>query len=304
MPGAGTDVGLSTTVTPMPSANANGITLEYETFGDPVSPPVLLIMGLGAQLTMWDLPFCLGLADAGFYVIRYDNRDVGRSTWFDEAGEPGLAELLAGSVTPAYSMSDMAADAAGLLDALGLESAHIVGASMGGMIAQTFAIAYPERTRTLVSIMSTTGDPKVGQPHPQALAALTAPAPTSRDQVMEQSVVSWRIIGSPGFPFDEEAVRERAAAGYDRAFHPAGMARQMAAILFQPDRTAGLARVTAPALVIHGAADPLVDPSGGKATAAAIPGAQIKLIPGMGHDLPPELIVEMVADLAKHFKQE
>jgi pimeloyl-ACP methyl ester carboxylesterase len=288
---------------PMSSAIANGITIEYETFGDPESPPVLLIMGLGGQLTAWDLPFCNELADAGFYVIRYDNRDVGRSTWFDEAGEPGLAELLAGSVTPTYTMSDMAADAAGLLDALDLESAHIVGASMGGTIAQTFAIAYPERTRTLVSIMSTTGDPSVGQPHPQALAALMAPVPTSRDEVVDQSVISWRVIGSPGFPFDEQAVREHAAAAYDRAFHPGGTARQLAAIIFQPDRTAALAAVMAPALVIHGEADPLVDPSGGKATAAAIPGAQLKLVPGMGHDLPPELISEIVADLAKHFNQ-
>jgi pimeloyl-ACP methyl ester carboxylesterase len=287
----------------MSSTTANGITIEYETFGDPESPPVLLIMGLGAQLTAWDPPFCNELADAGFYVIRYDNRDVGRSTWFDEAGEPGLAELLARSVTPAYTMSDMAADAAGLLDALGIESAHIVGASMGGMIAQTFAIAYPERTRTLVSIMSTTGDSSVGQPHREALAALTAPAATSRDGVMDQGVTSWRIIGSPGFPFDEQAVRERAAAAYDRAFHPAGMARQMAAIIFQPDRTAALGTITAPALVIHGEADPLVDPSGGKATAAAIPGAQLKMVPGMGHDLPPELFGELAADLAKHFSR-
>ncbi len=287
----------------MPSAKSNGITIEYETRGDPESPPVLLIMGLGAQLTMWDLPFFGGLADAGFYVIRYDNRDVGLSTWFDDAGEPGLAELLSGSATPAYSMSDMAADAAGLLDALGIESAHIVGVSMGGMIAQTFAIEFPARTRSLVSIMSTTGAKDVGQPQPQALAALTAAPPTSRDEVMDASVTSWRIIGSPGFSFDEEAVRERAAASYDRAFHPAGTARQMAAIIFQPDRTAALADVTVPTLVIHGEADPLVDPSGGKATAAAIPGAQLKIIPGMGHDLPPDLVGEMVGDLAKHFAQ-
>ncbi|MGA2210391.1 MAG: alpha/beta hydrolase [Acidimicrobiales bacterium] len=287
----------------MSSAIANGITIEYETFGDPGSAAVLLIMGLGGQLTAWDLPFCNELADAGFYVIRYDNRDVGRSTWFDEAGEPGLAELLAGSVSPAYTMSDMAADAAGLLDALGLDAAHIVGASMGGMIAQTFAIAYPERTRTLVSIMSTTGDRSVGQPHPQALAALAAPVPTSRDAVIAQSVEGGRIIGSTGYPFDEQAVRERAAAAYDRAFHPGGTARQLAAILSQPDRTTDLSAVRAPALVIHGEADPLVDPSGGRATAAAIPGAQLKLIPGMGHDLPPALTSEIVADLAKHFSR-
>ena len=288
---------------PMPAATANGITIEYETFGDPGSPPVLLIMGLGGQLAMWDPSFCTALADAGFYVIRYDNRDVGRSTWFDDAGEPDLAELLAAKVTPPYSVSDMAADAAGLLDALGLASAHVVGVSMGGMIAQTFAIEYPERTRTLVSIMSTTGDRTVGAPHPEALAALTAPAPATRDEAIEQGAAVWRVIGSPGFPFDEQAVRERAAASYDRAFHPAGTARQMAAIMSQPDRTAALANVGVPALVIHGEADPLVDPSGGKATAAAIPRARLKLVPGMGHDLPPELFGELVTDLAGHFHQ-
>ena len=287
----------------MPAATANGITIEYETFGDPSSPPVLLIMGLGGQLTAWDPAFCNALADAGFYVIRYDNRDVGRSTWLDDAGAPDLAELLTGTATAAYSMSDMAADAAGLLDALGLASAHIVGASMGGMIAQTFAIAYPQRTLTLVSIMSTTGDTTVGQPSPEALAALTAPPPTTRDVVMEQAVKAWRLIGSPGFPFDEEAVRERAAADYDRGFHPSGTARQLAAIIFQPDRASALAGVGVPALVIHGEADPLVDPSGGKATAAAIPGARLKLIPGMGHDLPPELFGELVTELTGHFRE-
>jgi pimeloyl-ACP methyl ester carboxylesterase len=287
----------------MPAAAANGITIEYETFGDPGSPPVLLIMGLGGQLTAWDPAFCNALANAGFYVIGYDNRDVGRSTWFDDAGAPDLTELLTGTATAAYSMSDMAADAAGLLDALGLASAHIVGVSMGGMIAQTFAIAYPERTLTLVSIMSTTGDTTVGQPSAEALAALTAPPPTTRDEVMDQAVKAWRLIGSPGFPFDEGAVRERAAADYDRGFHPSGTVRQLAAIIFQPDRTSSLAGVGVPALVIHGEADPLVDPSGGKATAAAIPGARLKLIPGMGHDLPPELFGELVTELTDHFRE-
>jgi pimeloyl-ACP methyl ester carboxylesterase len=287
----------------MPTATANGITIEYETFGDPGSPPVLLIMGLGGQLTAWDPAFCSALADAGFYVIRYDNRDVGRSTWFDEAGQPDLEQFLAGTATPAYSMSDMTADAVGLLDALGLPSAHVVGLSMGGMIAQTLAIEHPQRTRTLVSIMSTTGDRTVGQPHPDALAVLMVPAPTTRAQVIEQGAKSWRVIGSPGFPFDEHAVRERAAAAYDRAFHPSGTARQLAAIMSQADRTPALANVHVPALVIHGDADPLVDPSGGKATAAAIPGARLKLVPGMGHDLPPQLFDDLVADLAGHFQQ-
>ena len=285
----------------MPAAAANGITIEYETFGDPGAPPVLLIMGFTAQLTMWDEAFCTTLADAGHFVIRYDNRDVGLSTWLDDAGQPDLLELLGGTATAPYSIGDMAADAAGLLDALALPSAHIVGVSMGGMIAQTFALDHPERTRTLTSIMSTTGDPAVGQPSADALAALVPPPPTSRQEAMDQGAMTWKIIGSPGYPFDEEAVRERAASFYDRAFHPAGNSRQLAAIVTQPDRTAALAGVTAPTLVIHGEADPLVDPSGGKATAAAVPGATLKLVPGMGHDLPAELTDEFVTELVGHF---
>lgn len=285
----------------MTSASAHGITLEYETFGDPGSPPVLLIMGLGAQLTAWDPDFCRGLAETGFFVIRYDNRDVGLSTWFDDAGTPDMAALLGGTATSAYALADLAADAVGLLDALGIPAAHIVGASMGGMIAQTFAIAYPGRTRTLTSIMSTTGDPTVGQPHPDALATLMTEPATSREGAVDQAAVTWKVIGSTGYPFDEASVRDRAARDYDRAFHPAGTARQLAAIITQPDRTASLATLDVPTLVIHGEADPLVDPSGGRATAAAIPGASLTLVPGMGHDLPPELHAQFIADLAAHF---
>jgi pimeloyl-ACP methyl ester carboxylesterase len=287
----------------MPTATANGITIEYETFGDPAAPPVLLIMGFAGQLTLWDPGFCADLADAGFYVIRYDNRDVGLSTWLDDTGEPDLLALLGGDASAPYSIADMAADAAGLLDALGLDAAHIVGVSMGGMIAQAFAIDHPARVRTLTSIMSSTGDPMVGQPDPDALAALVPAPPTSRQEAMDQDVVMWRTIGSPGFPFDEAMVRERAGAAYDRAFHPAGNSRQFAAIATQPDRTAPLAAVTAPTLVIHGEADPLVDPSGGRATAAAIPGARLHLVPGMGHDMPQELSDPFVAELAAHFAQ-
>jgi pimeloyl-ACP methyl ester carboxylesterase len=287
----------------MTSATANGISIEYETFGDPGAPPVLLIMGLGGQLTAWDPDFCRALAAAGFFVIRYDNRDVGLSTWFDDAGDPDIGALLAGTASSPYAITDLAADAAGLLDALGIASAHIVGVSMGGMIAQTFAIDFPERTRTLVSIMSTTGDPTVGQPHPDALATLMVPPATSREEAIEQSVATWRVIGSTGFPFDEDRVREQAATDYERGFHPAGTARQLAAIITQPDRTKELSVLDVPALVIHGEADPLVDPSGGQATAAAIPGATLDLVPGMGHDLPPERTDQLVADLAAHFSR-
>src|ERR1700722_7176387 len=191
----------------MPTQEANGITIEYDTFGDPSSPPVLLIMGLGAQMTLWDPAFCQAIADRGYFVIRFDNRDIGLSTWLDDAGVSELGDVMSGAVAPAYSLADMAADAAGLLDALGIESAHIVGASMGGMIAQSFAIDFPTKTRTLTSIMSTTGDLAVGQPSPEALGALLGPAPTSREEAIERAVQSSKVIGSPGYPFDEANIR-------------------------------------------------------------------------------------------------
>jgi len=277
----------------MPSAHANEMTIEYETFGSPTSPPVLLIMGLGGQLIAWDTAFCTALADAGFYVIRFDNRDVGLSTWLDDmAPDP-----------PPYSLGDMADDAAGLLDALRIPAAHVVGGSMGGMIAQTFAIAHPERTLTLVSIMSTTGNRSVGQPTPEALAALMTPRPATREEAIELGVKVAVVVGSPGYPANEQRQRDLIAASFDRAFHPAGFARQLAAINSQPDRTEALGTVRVPTLVIHGKADPLVTPSGGQATADAVQGARLKLVPGMGHNLPPELYGELVDDLAAHFRQ-
>jgi pimeloyl-ACP methyl ester carboxylesterase len=285
----------------MTSAAANGITIEYATTGNPDHPPLLLIMGLGAQLIAWDDEFVEALGQRGFYVIRYDNRDVGRSTWFDEAGVPDMASLVAADAPqPAYLVSDMADDAAGLLAALGIPSAHVLGASMGGMIAQSFALQYPEWTRSLVSIMSSTGVP---QTHPEVLEALTADPPTDRAGVIDQSVKAWGLIGSPGFPMHEERIRAKAAAAYDRAFHPEGTARQTVAILASPDRAPALAKVEVPTLVIHGESDRLVDPSGGRATAAAIPGAELWTIPGMGHDLPPELfdqVADRVAALARN----
>jgi pimeloyl-ACP methyl ester carboxylesterase len=285
----------------MPTKSANGIEIEYDTFGDATSPPVLLIMGLGVQMTLWDPVFCQAIADRGYYVIRFDNRDIGLSTWFDDAGVSEIGDVMSGSATAPYSLVDMATDAADLLDALGIESAHIVGASMGGMIAQTFAIEFPSKTRTLTSIMSTTGDVAVGQPTPEALGALLDPPPTSRDEAIEASVRTAKVIGSPGYPFDESRLRERAGSDYDRAFHPAGMARQLAAVVSQPDRTSALQSVRVPTLVIHGADDPLVVPSGGSATAAAVPGAKLMVVPGMGHDLPPALFGELADSLAEHF---
>jgi len=284
----------------MASTTANDITIEYETAGDPSHPPLLLIMGLGGQLIAWDDDFVAALVAKGFYVVRFDNRDVGLSTWFDQAGTPDLRDLFTGEVHPAYLLADRADDAAGLLDAMGIESAHILGVSMGGMITQSLAIGHPDRVRTMVSIMSTTGDPSVGQPSEDAIAALLVAPPVDRDGAIETSVKTWKVIGSPGFPFHEDRVRADAGAAYDRATHPAGVARQMVAILSSPDRTPALLSLDVPTLVIHGESDPLVNPTGGKATAEAVPGAALWAIPGMGHDLPPELFGEIADRVAAH----
>jgi pimeloyl-ACP methyl ester carboxylesterase len=284
----------------MPSAAVNRITIEYETTGDPAHPALLLIAGLGGQLTAWDERFVAALVAKGFYVVRHDNRDVGRSTWFDEAGAPDPLVALAGNAQAAYSLADMADDAAGLLEALGVECAHVLGVSMGGMIAQTLALRHPGRVQTLTSIMSTTGDPAVGQPHPEAVAALLALAATDRETAVETAVQTWRVIGSPGFPFHEDRVRVDARVDNDRAFHPDGTVRQLVAILSSPDRTPDLKALDLPTLVIHGDSDPLVDPTGGSATAAAIPGATLWMIEGMGHQVPPELFGEIADRVAAH----
>jgi pimeloyl-ACP methyl ester carboxylesterase len=284
----------------MPSTAANDITIEYETAGDPGHPVLLLIMGLGGQLIAWDDEFVAALVAKGFYVVRFDNRDVGLSTWFDEAGTPDLAAAFTGEVQAAYLLSDMAGDAAGLLDALGIESAHVLGVSMGGMIAQSLAIGHPTRVRTMISIMSTTGDRSVGQPSPEAIGALLVPPPADRDAAIDMSVKTWQVIGSPGFPFHEDRIRAGAAAAYDRAIHPAGVARQLVAILSSPDRTPALRGLDVPTLVVHGESDALVNPTGGKATADAVPGATLWTIPGMGHDLPIELFEEVADRVAAH----
>jgi pimeloyl-ACP methyl ester carboxylesterase len=282
------------------TTTANGITIEYETAGDSGAPPLLLVNGLGGQLIAWHPGLVAALVAEGFFVIRFDNRDVGRSTWFDEAGPADVVGAMAGRAKAAYLLTDMAQDAAGLLDALGLPSAHVLGVSMGGMIAQTFAIHHPDRVRGLVSIMSRTGDPTVGLPEPQAIGLLLAAPATDRDGVVKQSVTVWKVIGSPGYPFHEDEVRAAAGASFDRAFHPGGTARQLVAVLASGDRTAALRRLDCPTLVIHGAEDPLVAPSGGKATAAAIPGADLWVVPGMGHHIPPELHGELVGRVAAH----
>lgn len=284
----------------MPSTPANGITLEYETSGDRGAPPLLLIMGLGGQLTAWDDEWVAALVERGFYVARFDNRDMGRSTWFDGEGPADILAAMNGKGDAPYLLGDMADDTAALLDALGLPSAHVVGVSMGGMIGQTLAINHPSRVLSLVSIMSTTGDPAVGAPTPAALNMLFRAPAADRDGAIAQSVEVWQTIGSPGFPFHEDKVRAEAAAAYDRAFHPEGTGRQLMAILSSGDRTPGLTKLDCPTLVIHGEADPLVDLSGGRATADAVPGAQLVTVPGMGHHLPPELTGELTDRIAAH----
>jgi pimeloyl-ACP methyl ester carboxylesterase len=287
-------------------ATANGIEIEYDIHGDDGAPPLLLIMGLGAQLTMWRDDFVSQLADEGFRVIRYDNRDVGLSTWFDEAGVPDLLGAMTTGQLPApvYTMDDMADDAAGLLDALGIPAAHIVGASMGGMIAQTFALRHPTRTLSLCSIMSTTGNPEVGQPSPELIGQmLLAQPPSTAEEAEEAALLATKLIGSPSYPADEARTRAFARAAFERANHPAGTARQMAAIVTQADRTADLAGVRVPTLVIHGDSDTLVAPSGGQATANAIPGAELWVQEGVGHDLPPALYEATVARIAHNARR-
>jgi pimeloyl-ACP methyl ester carboxylesterase len=261
--------------------------VAHETFGDPADPPVLLVMGLATQMLAWPDEFCADIASRGHHVIRFDNRDVGLSTHLDGAPPPDLAAALAGDTSSAsYTLADMAADTVGLLDALGIDSTHLVGASMGGMIAQTVAIEHPGRVRSLTSIMSTTGDRAVGAATREAVQVLLAPAARTREEAIERTVETMRVIGSPGYDRDEAWIRDRAGRAYDRAHDPHGVLRQLLAIAASPDRTPALARIRVPTLVIHGADDPLIDVSGGRATAAAIPGAELVVIEGMGHDLP------------------
>jgi len=268
-------------------AKTSKVELEYETFGDQQAPPLLLVMGFAQQMITWDDRFCDLLASRGFRVLRFDNRDVGLSTKLDAAPLPDIPGILGGDTsTVAYSIEDMADDTAGLIDALGLGSAHVVGLSMGGMIVQSLAIRHPSRVMSLASIMSTTGDRAVGQASPETLALVGKRGPTERREAIDHGVLVWRALRSPGYPFDEAAVRDRVARSFDRSFYPAGLARQAAAIVSQRDRTAALGGVKVPAVAIHGANDPLIDASGGRATARAIPGARLVEVPGMGHDLP------------------
>lgn len=262
----------------MPKAQANGIEIYYETFGDPANPPILLINGLGSQMTRWPEAFCAKLTAKGYFAIRYDNRDVGLSTWF----KPG----------DSYRLEDMAGDAVGLLDALNIERAHIAGVSMGGMIAQTVAARHPERILSLTSIMSAMGDPEGMRSTPEAGAVLNTPAPDPTkdfEAFVAHGMRNARTIGSPGYPWTDAQIRERVTSEYGRAYNPAGVARQLAAIRATGDRTEWCKTIACPTVVLHGEADPLVPLAGGQRTAATIPEAELRVIPGMGHDLPPAL---------------
>jgi len=270
----------------MAKAKSGAVAIEYETFGEPENEAVLLINGLGSQMTRWPDAFCALLVDKGLYPIRFDNRDVGLSTWMKD-GET-------------YTTADMAADAAAVLDAAGKPAAHIVGISMGGMIAQEFVATYPERTLSLTSIMSSTGNPDLPQPTPAAMATLTArPANPSDPNFVADSVKRAKTIGSPAYPWPDGALAARARAEADRAFNPPGVARQMAAIRTSGDRRAKLAAITAPTVVLHGADDPLVPVAAGRDTAANIKGAELRIIPGMGHDLPPALYATFVETIER-----
>ena len=262
------------------------VTLAYEEFGADDATPLLLIAGLGAQLISWHEPLCETLADRGLRVIRFDNRDSGLSTHMDEA----------------YSLEDMAGDAAGLLDVLGIDSAHVVGISMGGMIAQALAYEHPERVRSLVSLMSTTGEGAVSRPTPEAQEALLWPRSTTPDEAEERSVDWIRVVGSPGL-FDEQLVRERARTAFARNSDPTGFQRQLDAIYAARDRTARVREIKAPTLVIHGALDPLIPPEAGRATAAAIEGAELLVIEEMGHDMPPPLWPKLAEAMAAHVER-
>ncbi len=276
-----------------------GISLCYERLGDPQDPPILLIMGLGQQLLAWPEELCDGLLQRGFQLVRFDNRDVGRST-HTHIAPPHFKQLVTRRLDPEqYTLSDMAADAAGLIDALELRPAHIVGVSMGGMIGQTLAAEYPAHVRSLASIISSTGSRRVGWVAPSTLRMMFSPPPRDRDAAADRASIMWHHIGSTSFPFDEEAVRSRARAAFDRDPRgAAGTARQMGAILKSGDRTAELGAVAVPTVVVHGDRDLMVHPSGGKATARAIPGARFTTIAGMGHDLPAGAIPQLVALIA------
>ena len=291
--------------TPPAFAPANGLNLCYDTFGDPTASPLLLIMGLAAQMVAWDDEFCTLLAARGYHVIRFDNRDIGLSSRIESAGVPDVSAAFMAAMqgqpipSPPYLLRDMADDAVGLLDALGIPSAHVVGASMGGAISQTLAINHPERLRTLTSIMATTGEPGLPPPTADALAVLFKPTPTDQAAYFESYVQTWKVLRAGSFPLDEARDLSRAGQNFARGLNPAGVARQLVAILASGSRKQALGAVRVPTLVIHGDIDPLVPLACGLDTAESVPGAKLLVVPGMGHALPiskwPQIIDAIVA---------
>jgi len=286
-------------------ARANGINICYEIFGDAGAEPMLLIMGLGAQMVLWDDDFCSQLAARGFRVIRFDNRDIGKSGRLTGGKRLTVLELLKLRflkipVAAPYKLIDMARDTTGLMDALGIKSAHLVGASMGGMIAQEIAISFPQRVRSLTSIMSTTGNPKLPQPTREAMATLMAPPPKTREEYLERFAKTWKVLRVGSFPEDEARDLERAERCFERGLNPAGVGRQLRATLASGSRKERLHAVKAPTLVIHGTVDPLVRPAGGKETAASIPGASLLMIEGMGHAIPIPMWPQIIDAIHKH----
>jgi pimeloyl-ACP methyl ester carboxylesterase len=281
-------------------ARVGDVELAYDTIGDPTDPTVLMVMGLGMQLVGWHPELCAMIAERGFQVVRFDNRDTGHSTKFEDGSGPGTLNLLLGRAPNApYTIDDMAGDAVGLLDHLGIDQAHVVGASMGGAIAQTIAILRPERVLSLCSIMSTPGGRRASRPRMRGFGVMFRKAPEEREAFIEYTLGVVRTIGSPGFPFDEERIRQRAAESYDRCYYPPGVQRQLGALLASGDRSRRLAEVRAPTIVLHGTEDPLIPPRGGRATARAIPGAELVEIEGMGHDLPREVWPRLVDAIAR-----
>jgi pimeloyl-ACP methyl ester carboxylesterase len=286
----------------MPRAHANSIDIEYETFGDPKAPPVLLVTGLSAQMISWEEAFCERLAAAGFYVIRFDNRDSGLSTRMEAAGQPDIAAALGGDPEPAYRLDDMADDAVGLLDAVDIGAAHIVGASMGGYIAQLIAINHPGRTLSLTSIMSGPGWREGVLPTPEGAALLIAKPPSTREETIEMAMSGRRALLGSGDPFDEAFERAKAVRALERAHYPVGTGRQLIAILASEDRLERLKDVRVPTLVIHGSDDILVPIENGRLVAAVVPGARLLEIEGMGHDIPKRVwpeVVDAIVDTAR-----
>jgi len=284
---------------------ANGIDICYEIFGHADAEPLLLIMGLGAQMIHWDDEFCRQLAARGFRVIRFDNRDIGKSSHLSGGKRLTALELLKLRflkipVAASYRLIDMARDTIGLMDALGIRKAHLVGASMGGMIAQEVAITFPERVLSLTSIMSTTGNPRVPGPSREAAAVLMAPPPATKDEYFARYAQTWKVLRNGSFPQDEALDRSRAERTYARGLNPAGVSRQLRAVLASGSRKERLRSGKAPTLVIHGTVDPLVHPEGGKATAASIPGAKLVMIDGMGHALPIPMWPQIIDAIDQH----